>query len=112
MPGNFFTDPNWAPNLADTLERVVGTVRDKTTTKVVVIVRALVFGIVIGLSAVVAMILLVILGTKLLQRVVNLGGAIDADSAIWVSYLVMGALFMLIAVIAMRKRTSKHEPAA
>ena len=27
MPGNPFTDPNWAPDLADTVERVVGKVR-------------------------------------------------------------------------------------
>ena len=35
MPGNPFTDPNWAAELADTVERVVGTVRDKATTPVV-----------------------------------------------------------------------------
>ena len=29
MPGNPLTDPNWAADLADTVERVVGTVRDQ-----------------------------------------------------------------------------------
>ena len=35
MPGNPLTDPNWAPDLADTVERVVGTVREGATTPVV-----------------------------------------------------------------------------
>ncbi len=47
MPGNPLTDPNWAPQLADTIDRYVGLVRDKATSKVVLVVRGLVFGIVI-----------------------------------------------------------------
>ena len=31
MPGNPFTDPNWAPHLADTIERTVVKVRSVTT---------------------------------------------------------------------------------
>ncbi len=112
MPSNPFTDPNWAPDLADTVEKVVGTIRDKTTTKVVLVVRAMVFGIVIGFAGLVALIMLVIIGTKLLQRIVNIGGAIDADSAVWVSYLLMGAVFLLISIVAMRKRTSNPDLAS
>ena len=41
MPSNPLSDPNWAPQLADTIERVVGQVRDKTTKPVVMITRGL-----------------------------------------------------------------------
>ena len=39
MPANPLTDPNWAADLADTVERVVGTVREKATTPVVHVTR-------------------------------------------------------------------------
>ena len=45
MPGNPLTDPNWAADTTDTVVRVVGTVRDKTTTPVVYAARGVVFGI-------------------------------------------------------------------
>ena len=45
MPSNPLSDPNWAPQLADTIERVVGQVRDKTTKPIVMIARGLVFGL-------------------------------------------------------------------
>jgi hypothetical protein len=107
MPGNPLTDPNWAPELADTIERAVGKVRDAATAKAVTAVRALVFGIVIGFAAFVAVVLGVILAVKLLQRVVNIGGWIDADSSVWVSYLVMGAVLALAGAWCMKQRTAK-----
>ena len=46
MPGNPLTDPNWATDTADTVVRLVGTVRDQTTTKAVFAARAVVYGII------------------------------------------------------------------
>lgn len=106
MAGNPLTNPNWAPELADTVERYVGLARDKATVKVVVLVRALVFGLVIGLAALASLILAIILGTKLLQRIVNIGGWIDADSSVWVSYMVMAGILLLAGMLLMRKRNS------
>jgi LPXTG-motif cell wall-anchored protein len=105
MPGNPFTDPNWAPDLADTVERVVGTVRDKTTVHVVTAVRALVFGLVIGVAALAALVLLVIVGTKLLQRVLDI--FVDYDSSVSFSYLLLGALLVAAGFVLMRKRRTK-----
>ena len=109
MPGNPFTDPNWAPDLADTVERVVGTVRDKATSKAVVVVRALVFGIIITVAALVALVLVVILATKLLQRVLNIGDVIEHDSAVALSYLLMGTLLVLAGFFCMGKRHSSKD---
>ena len=47
MPGNPLTDPNWAPDLADTVERVVGKVRSTATDNAVKASRAVVFGVLI-----------------------------------------------------------------
>lgn len=109
MAGNPLTNPNWAPELADTVERLVGQVRDKATNKVVIVVRAVVFGLLIVVAAFAAIVLSVILGTKLLQRVVNIGGAIDADSSVWVSYVVMGGILTLAGMFLMRKRQSPDD---
>ncbi len=112
MPANPLTDPKWAPQLADTVERVVGQVRDKATDKAVVAVRALVFGIVIGVAALSLATLALILGTKLVQRIVNVGGLIDAGSSVWVSYLVVAFLLTVVGAICMRLRHTAASPTA
>lgn len=106
MPGNPLSDPNWAPQLADTVERVVGSVRDKATLKVVVLVRALVFGLVIGIAALAALVLMVILGVNLLQVVLGRITRQDTDSVVWISYFVMSGLLLLLGAICMRMRRS------
>ena len=102
MPGNPFTDPNWAKEITDTIDRYVGKVRTTLTERVVFAVRAVVFGIVIAIAAPVTFILLIILSTKLLQRVIAI--AVDHDSSIWISYAVMGGLLVLFGSLMMRKR--------
>ncbi len=102
MPGNPFTDPEWAPDLADTIDRYVGKVRTTVTDRAVYAVRAVVFGIIIAIAAPVTLALLLILCTKLLQRVVGIG--LDHDSSIWVSYMIIGGLLATLGFAMMRKR--------
>ena len=102
MPGNPFTDPNWAKDITDLIDRYVGKVRTTVTDRLVFAVRALVFGLVIAIAAPVTVILLVILSTKLLQRIIAI--AADHDSSIWISYAVMGGLLVLLGSLMMRKR--------
>jgi hypothetical protein len=102
MPGNPFTDPNWAKQIADTIDRYVEKIRTTVTDRVVFAVRAIVFGIVIAIAAPVTLILLLILSTKLLERVIAI--AADHDSSIWISYAVMGGILVLLGSVMMRKR--------
>jgi hypothetical protein len=102
MPGNPLTDPNWAADLADTIDRFVGKVRSTVTDRAVYAVRAVVFGIIIAIAAPVTFALLLILGTKFVQRIVAIGT--DHDSSIWVSYMIVGGLLVLAGSFAMRKR--------
>jgi len=110
MPGNPFTDPNWAPQLADTVDRYVGLVRDKATSKVVLAVRGLVFGIVIVFTLIATITLSIILGIKLLQRIVNIGGFVDRDSSVWVSYVLLGGVFVLVGLFVFTKRSPEEAP--
>ena len=102
MPGNPFTDPNWAKDITDLIDRYVGKVRTTVTDRLVFAVRALVFGIIIAIAAPVTLILMVILSTKLLQRLIAI--ATDHDSSIWISYAVMGGVLVLLGSLMMRKR--------
>lgn len=110
MPGNPFTDPNWAPDLANTVERVVSSVREKATDKVVILVRAIVFGVVIGIAGLAALILGIILSTRLLQVVAGRIFRTDHDSTVWVAYIVMGVVMLVLGWVAMRLRVAKGDP--
>jgi uncharacterized BrkB/YihY/UPF0761 family membrane protein len=107
MPGNPLTDPNWAADLANTIDRYVGKVRTTVTDRAVYAVRAVVFGIVIAIAAPVTLALLLILSTKLLQRLIAIGT--DHDSSIWISYMLLGGLLVLGGSLMMRKRFEGDE---
>lgn len=102
MPGNPFTDPNWAKETADTVERLVGKVRSTLTDRLVVAVRAVVFGVIIAIAAPVTFILLVILATNLLERIIGI--FTDHDSSVWISYAGIGGLLVLLGSWMMRQR--------
>ena len=106
MAGNPLTNPNWAPELADTVDRLVGQVRDNATSKAVKVVRGVVFGLVVGVTAITALVLVVIIGTRLLQQLLTIAGLLDADTSVWVSYMVMAGILFVAGVLCMRKRSA------
>ena len=108
MPSNPFTDPNWAANLADTVDQYVGKVRTTVTERAVYAVRAVVFGIIIAIAAPVSITLIIILGTKFLQSVIGI--FTDHDSSVWISYMVLGVAMVIGGAFTMRKRF-EPEPA-
>ncbi|MEO5901367.1 MAG: hypothetical protein ABIR68_14745 [Ilumatobacteraceae bacterium] len=109
MPGNPLTDPSWAADVTDTIERMVGKVRDNVTVKAVTVVRALVFGLIISIAAIAALALLIVVGTKLLQGLVRFPTRTDHASSVWISYLVMSGLLFLGGAVCMRKRFSGED---
>jgi hypothetical protein len=102
MPGNPLTDPDWAPKLADTIVRIVGGIRDKTTAKVLTACRAIIFGLIAAFGGAVAIVLLIIAMFRGVQALLDIG--LDHHNSVWVSYLALGALFTVAGLIAMRKR--------
>ena len=92
MPGNPLTDPNWAPELADTVERVVGTVREKTTDNAVKAARIIVFGLLAAFLGLTAVILLVITFTRGLQILLDF--AVTPAQAVYISYFIVGGILL------------------
>lgn len=76
----------WSAQAADAVVDVVAKVRDKTTRPALVAVRAVVYGIVIGVAAVAALVLTVIL---LLRMYANW-----VPGPFWIAYAVLAVLFM------------------
>ena len=107
MPGNPLTDPNWAAKLADTIERVVGLVRDKTTKPLLLLYRGIVFGVIGVVGGIFAVVLLVIALTRGLQAILE--WPFDRHDAVWISYLLMGAIFTIVGTFCMSKRHSLDE---
>ena len=109
MPGNPFTDPNWAPDLADTVERVVGKVRTVATDNAVKVSRAIVFGVLALIAVLVATPLVAILALGVLRELI--GFFVSHGRAVYLSYLVLGAVLYLGGFLALRARHSKEDPA-
>jgi hypothetical protein len=102
MPGNPLTNPNWATELADTVERVVGTVRDKATKPAIRGARGLVFGLLAAFLAITAVALVLIAATRGLQSLLDL--FVTWPRAVYISYLVVGGILCLAGVLVLRMR--------
>jgi hypothetical protein len=112
MPGNPFTDPNWAPDLADTVERAVGKVRSVATDNAVKVSRALVFGLLVTICLLVAAPLGTILFVHFAQVVLSRMARTDHATTVWLSYLITGGLMMIGGFIVLRLRHTKSADAA
>ena len=102
MPGNPLTDQNWASDLADTVERVVGTVRDKTTDNIVLVTRAIVFGQLGAILGLTALVLTLIVVTRGLQSLLEL--VVEWPRAVYISYFILGGICCAVGAFMMKKR--------
>jgi hypothetical protein len=104
MPGNPFTDPNWAADLADTIERVVGTVRDRTTKPLVTASRGVVFGLLAAILGGVAAILLIVVATRATQALLDIW--FPHERSVYLSYFIVGGIICLGGLFVLSKRFS------
>ena len=102
MPGNPLTDPNWAPDLTDQITGFIATIRQKTTDNAIKAARAIVFGLLVAILGMVALVLLFIGGTRALKELYDLGTT--TARAVYLSYFTLGGIFALAGVFLMSKR--------
>ncbi len=88
-------DSDWTVQAADTVERVVGAVRDKTSVPLTTVARAIVYGLVAAVMGVAAL-TLVAIG---LVRAVNA----YVPGEVWAAHLIVGGIFSLAGVFLLRK---------
>ena len=87
--------PDWAARTADSIERVVTTVRDRTTRPLLIAGRAIVYGLLAGIVGVAALVLFTIAAVRIL--------VIITDRA-WLAYLILGVLFSILGLVLLRLR--------
>ena len=107
MFSNPFTDPEWAERVTEFIAKWVEAVRAKTTQPLIYIARAIVFGIIAGVGAIVAIALLLIVLFRGVQALLEI--PFSRDTAVWSTYLILGGIFMLIGFVLMKKRYTKVE---
>jgi hypothetical protein len=89
-------DGDWVVTLTDNLDRIIGTVRDKTTRPAITVVRAVVFGVVIAIIGITALVLLIVALVRLVNNFV--------PGPVWIAYLIMGSVLAIVGLILMWMR--------
>jgi hypothetical protein len=90
----------WPAQAADTVERLVGTVREMATGRILKAVRGVVFGFVALILGLIALTILAIAAVRALTLI---------PGGVWVGYAIAGGVFLLIG-FGLWSRRSK-EPA-
>lgn len=101
---------DWPTQAADTIERVVGTVRDKTTGPALTISRGLVYGTFAAIVGVAALVLAVIVAVRLLDN--YLPDAVFGETHTWAAHLIIGLVFTIAGLFAWSKRSARPEETA
>jgi hypothetical protein len=110
MLGNPLTDANWAKNVVDLIDRVVGKVRALLTDNAVKASRAIVFGLLAIAVILIATPLAVILLVRFTEVVLSRIFRTDHNTTLWITYYVIGGLFTMIGFVMLRLRHRKELP--
>jgi hypothetical protein len=100
-------ESDWPAQAADTIERVVGQVRDKTTGPAITAARWAVYGTFALLVGLAVAVLLAISTVRLLD--VYLPDAWVGEQHTWVAHAVTGGLFSLVGMVLWSQRTKKPD---
>lgn len=105
--GTVVDSTDWPAQAADTIERVVGTVRDKTTGPAITAARWVVYGTFAAIIGLAVAILLAIAAVRLLD--VYLPDAVFGEDHTWVAHLIVGLVFTIAGMVAWSKRTAPDD---
>jgi hypothetical protein len=90
---------DWTVQAADTVEKVVGAVRDKTTVPITTIARALVYGLLAAFLGLATLVLLAVAGVRVIT-------VYTPDERAWVAHAAIGGIFTLAGLFLLRKATA------
>ena len=91
---------DWATQITDQIERVVSTIRDRTTRPALTVVRGLVFGVIAVSGAITALVLLSIVLIRVLT---------ELTGQAWIAFLITSGIFLVIGAFLMLKGASSAE---
>jgi hypothetical protein len=97
-------DTDWTVQTADTIDRVVTTIRSKTSEPLVGIARWVVFGLLAAVVGTMALVLLAIGSVRALIAYLPFG-----DNRVWAAHLVVGGIFVSAGLLLFRKARPRDE---
>jgi hypothetical protein len=97
-------DGDWPAQAADTIERLVGTVRDKTTGPAITAARWVVYGTFALLVGLVVGVLLAIAFVRVLD--VYLPDAWVGEDHTWAAHLIVGLVFSVVGMLLWSRRSA------
>ena|SRR6266511_2674996 len=100
-------EQDWPSQVADQIERVVGTVRDKTTGPALKVVTAIVYGTFAAIVGTVVAILFAIMAVRLLNN--YLPSSVFGEEHMWVAHLIIGLVFVIFGAILWLRRRAKEQ---
>jgi hypothetical protein len=95
---------DWPAQAAETIERVVGSVRDKTTGPAITVARWVVYGtfaLIVGTAVAILLAIAAIRGID-----VALPDAWVGEDHTWVAHLIVGAIFTLVGAVLWSRRSA------
>jgi LPXTG-motif cell wall-anchored protein len=100
-------DHDWPAQAADTIERAVGAVRDKTTAPALTVARAIAYGTFAVLVGTACLAVLIIGAVRALD--VALPDSVFGEDHVWAAYLILGVVFVVAGGVLWRRRKSSGE---
>lgn len=109
MPGSPQLADDWPAQAADTIVRVVGSVRDKTTGPAITAARAAVYGLLAALLGLSAVVLIAIGAVRALDA--YLPDTEFGETHTWAAHTLVGLVFTLAGLAAWSKRRPASDDA-
>jgi hypothetical protein len=97
------TSADWPAQATDTIVKVVGQVRDKTTGPIITIARGVVYGTLAAILGIIAVVLTCIVLIRALSIPVE---ELWGPGKIWAVYLFLGDNFTIVGWIVMKKASA------
>jgi hypothetical protein len=99
---------DWPAQAADAVVRIVDDVKTKTTDNVVLLVRAIVYGLVIAVLGLAIIVMLSVALLRITDAYLPIGDGVG--SATWAAHGLLGSLVSILGLGAWMSRTGSNKP--
>jgi hypothetical protein len=100
---------SWTGSVADTVESVVLTVKDKTTVPLQTVARGLVYGLVLAVVAAIGLVLTVIAVVRVADVwLLGWAGRVNGHHRLYIAYLALGMVCSLGGFVCWSRRAPKE----
>jgi hypothetical protein len=96
------SEDDWPAQMAESIDRIVGTVRDKTTGPALTVARGVVYGTFGAVVAVAALVLFVIAAVRVLDA--YLPDSLFGETHTWAAHLLLGLVFTVAGILLWLRR--------